>query len=206
MEKTEPNKRMLDARAVKFAQLIALGRCTQHEAIKQAYGKHTSSGSERTYRGACRHAQTLLANPKVKAIIEQLRHEYGQQSTVRADELTRADLAAGFFHPAVLFERTSDGQLRTVDPDKLPPEVAGVVKKITVKVRQLRGSGTDDVVDEIKEITYEISDPIKARESAAKRLGLDQPERPLEQLLAALSPDLRGKVWAELAPLIQAKG
>lgn len=62
----------------------------------------------------------------------------------------------------------------------------------------MEGKDGNDVVEQIEDVEYDLIDPMKARERLAKRLGYDKPRTPLQELVAALSPELRAEVWAEL--------
>ena len=166
-----------------------------------AFGRTSRKGLKRSYDAANHQCHRMMALPHVKAEIEAIRAGMRSRCEVTLDDLNRADAQAAFLDVAMFVTRVN-GECRFLLPDELPPEVRGCVRKFKVRRRTVKPKDGSDSIVEIEDIEYDLLDALRARENLAKRLGFDKPQTPLAQLLAALSPELRAKVWAEIAPLL----
>lgn len=167
-----------------------------------AFGRNSRHGTKRSYDAANQACQRLLAMPHIQKELDAIRRRSRSRCEVTIDDLNRADIQAGFLDIATFF-KTVDGRAVTLLPDELPPDVRCCVRRVKTRTRVIREAG--DRKEWVEEVEYDLIDPLRARESLSKRLGYDRPQTPLEQLLAALSPELCAKVSAELQPLLHAR-
>lgn len=198
---TKPPK--LTIKQAKFCEEY-VGNGVAVHAYFAAFGRNTKKGIKRSYDAANQQCQRLLAMPHVQRELEAIRQGSRSRCEVTIDDLNRADTQAGFCDIAK-FMTMVDGQAVMLLPAELPPDVRSCVKRFRARTRVVREKEGDARREWVEDVTYELVDAIRARENLARRLGLDKPQTPLEQLLAALSPDLRAKVWAELQPLLHAR-
>lgn len=198
MEAKQPK---LTIRQLRFCEeYVGLGNAVQ--AYFQAYGVVGTTGGKRSYKSAARLSARLMAKPHVRAEVQAIQEAGREHALVTLEQLNQADAQAGFLDIAK-FMKMVNGQIVFLLPNELPPEVRRCVKKIKFRRRVLKSKAGDDVVEQIEDVEYDLIDPMRARENLAKRLGYDRPRTPLEEFIAALSLELRAKVWAELAPLVK---
>ena len=176
-------------------EYVTLGNAVQ--AYFQTYGSMGTKGVKRTYKSVARLTAKLMALRHIQVEIRAIQAASREHALVTLEELNQADAQAGFLDIAK-FMKNVNGQIVFLLPNELPPEVRRCVKKIKFRRRVLKSKSGDDAVEQIEHVEYDLIDPMKARESLAKRLGYDKPRTPLQELVAALSPELRANVWSEL--------
>lgn len=186
----------LTVKQMRFCEeYVILGNAVQ--AYFQAFGSVGTNGVKRTYKSVARLTAKLMALPHIQDEIQAIQVASREHALVTLEELNQADVQAGFLDIAKFMKRVN-GQITFLLPDELPPEVRRCVKKVRYRRRVLKGKDGDDSVEQIEHIEYDLIDPQRARESLAKRLRYDKPRTPLQELVAALSPELRARVWSEL--------
>ena len=176
-------------------EYVTLGNAVQ--AYFRTFGSVGATGVKRTYKSVARLTAKLMARPHIQGEIQVIQVASREHALVTLEELNRADAQAGFLDIAKLM-KTVNGQGTFLPPDELPPEVRQCVKKFRCRRRVVTGKAGNDIVEQIEDVEYDLTDPQKARDSLAKRLGYDKPRTPLQELVAALSSELRAKVWSEL--------
>ena len=186
----------LTVKQMRFCEeYIILGNAVQ--AYFRTFGSVGAKGVKRTYKSVARLTAKLMALRHIQDEIQAIQVASREHTFVTLEELNQADAQAGFLDIAKFMTRVN-GQITFLLPDELPPEVRRCVKNVRFRRRVLKGKDGDDSVEQIEDVEYDLIDSQKARESLAKRLGYDKPRTPLQELVAALSPELRAKVWSEL--------
>lgn len=154
-----------------------------------------------SYQYAKMRASLLLKKPAIRKEIRAIRKSIQRKAAATIKRLNEVDSHAAFLDVRRFVKANPDGSGRMLQPHELPPDLARCIKKIKAKSRKVKQDG--DSIETIEEVEYDFIDAMKAREAIAKRLGIDKPQTPIEQLVEYLSPELRAKVWAELAPVIK---
>lgn len=206
----DDHKTLLTARQKVFCQeYVHLGVATS--AFRRAYGELNRNGVKRSQAGVLIASKRLMKKPKIQREIQAIQETAKSALTIKAEDVARANIQAGFVDIADFFTATADGKTRCLLPHELPAELRNCVREVSVEQHEIRPRGQPkdqkpDVLYELVKITYKMVDPLKARDSLARQMGWDKPVKPLEQLLAHLSPELRARVWAELEPIIKREG
>lgn len=205
-KKTRPSLPGLTARQLIFCEEYVICDVAV-QAWFVAYGKFKPLQDGETqpqpwsYHYAKMRASLLLKRPAIRKEIRAIRKGVQRKAAATIKRLNEVDSHAAFLDVRRFVKANPDGSARMLQPHELPPDLARCIKKIKSKSRKVRQN--DDAVETIEEVEYDFIDAMKAREAIAKRLGIDKPQTPIEQLLEYLSPELRAKVWTELEPVIK---
>lgn len=165
-----------------------------------AYGRLNRRGKQRSYSCAAKAACRLLTRVHIAAEVAACRKEVRRRCRVSLDRLVCLQIDSATADVADFFE-TKDGEDVPVPPSRLPAHARRCVKAFEVERRVIRGVKGETVLHHTEKIKYVLHDALKARDALAAWLGLADPQTPLEEVLARLSPALRQAVAAELAPL-----
>jgi phage terminase small subunit len=167
----QPGRSTLTLKQRRFVEEYAAdGNAVQ--AYFRAFGRETTKGNRRSYRGAQSQASVLLSNPIILAELEQANGEYARR--VRVDkERVLAELAAlAFSDPDDIYEPDPDNNDLPA-PKRwrdIPAMARKAIQSVKVKRRRLKGD-KDATAWEVEELEYRFHSKTDALDKLCKKLG-----------------------------------
>ncbi len=147
------------------------------QAYFRAFGRDTSKGSRRSYKGAQSQASILLSNPIIQAELEAAQAAW--QKRVGVDKArVLAELAAiAFADPDDVYQPdpNNGGMPAPRAWRDIPPAARRAIQSVKVKRRRL-ANDRDETAWEVEEVEYRFHPKLDALDKLCKRLGLIAPD------------------------------
>lgn len=147
------------------------------QAYYRAFGRHTSKGKRRSYKGAQSAASILLSNPIIQSELSAAQEQWRARVGVDKERVLSELAAVAFADPDDIYEPDEDnGGLPKPRPWRDIP--VGSRKSIqSVKVKRKRLKSDDDATAwEVEELEYRFHPKLDALDKLCKRLGLIAPD------------------------------
>lgn len=163
-------RKPLTARQKRFCEEYAADPVAV-QAYFRAYGRVTSRGKKRTYKGASNSAERLLEKDGIKAEIAAVQRDYQRRCRVSGVRIVKELAAVAFFDPADAFDPDPNGgPLVARKLHEMPAAARRAMQQAKVKRRKLKGDA--DELYEVEEVEYKFADKLSALDKLAKRVGL----------------------------------
>lgn len=169
MGKSQTTK--LTAKQKRFVEEYAAdGNAVQ--AYFRAFGRNTSKGKKRSYKGAQKQSSLLVSNPIIATEIEAANEEYHRKTRVSKQRVIREVAGIAFLDPDDVFESDPDNDGRPIVKQwkDIPPAARRAIAGLKVKRKRLV-SPNDETTWEVEDIDVKFHSKDSALDKLCKRLG-----------------------------------
>lgn len=174
------------------------------QAYFRAFGRSTSRGKRRTYRGAQNASSVLLSNPIIQAELAAAQDVWKKRIGIDKERVLNELAAVAFADADDVYEPDEANRgLPIPRPWRdIPPATRKAIQSVKIKRKRLV-SDEDETAWEIEELEYRFHPKMDALDKLCKKLGLFADLPALEVLLGGLPANIAAIVRASLADAVR---